>query len=139
MSAPRRSCSGPPVSAPVRSRLLAAVLLFVAVSCLLAGYLLGRMARTEVRHTNALITANLTVVADSLLNKAKRIPPKAVHHSDPEKVTTKLHDIFHCNSIYCGPINNYNLSEYVKNSVNFQILNLMKSIHNASLYLDSLR
>ncbi|CAG9789506.1 unnamed protein product [Diatraea saccharalis] len=139
MSTPRRSCSGPPASAHVSARLFAAVVLFIAFGCLLAGYLLGRMARTDVKHTNELISANLTTAADSLLQKAKRIPPKAVHHSDPEKIKAKLYSIFQCNSNNCGPINNHNLSEYVKNSLNFRIFNLIKSIHNASLYLDTLR
>jgi hypothetical protein len=97
------------------------------------------MARTDVKHKNEIISSNLTTAAENLFKKARRIPPKAVHHNDPEKIKAKLYDIFQCSINDCGTFNNYNLSEYVKNSINFQMLKLMRSIYNATLFLGSLR
>ncbi|XP_028177820.1 uncharacterized protein LOC114365441 [Ostrinia furnacalis] len=139
MSMERRSYSGPSTPPPVSKRLFATVVLFIGVICVFGGYLLGRMARVEPRHAGAIVSANLSLVADQLYKKAKRIPPKAVHHNDPEKIRIKLHEIFQCNQNDCGSINNYNLSDYLRNSINYQMIKLMKSIHNATTYLDSLR
>ncbi|KAL4713031.1 hypothetical protein ACJJTC_001085 [Scirpophaga incertulas] len=134
-----RRYSGPSGEQHVSTRLFATVVLFVAVVCLIGGYLLGRMERTEIKHTNEIISTNLTHAADYLFKKSRRVPPKAVHHSGPDKIQLKLHDLFQCSQSECGQINNYNLSEYVKNSINFQMTKLMRCIYNASSYLDSLR
>ncbi|XP_075983264.1 uncharacterized protein LOC142981320 [Anticarsia gemmatalis] len=136
MSIERRSCVSP---APhVTKRLFAVIVLLTGLLCMFGGYLLGHMARNiEPKKSNDMLTWNLTAVADSLYKKAKRISPKVIHHNDSEKVQSKLSDIFNCTQI-CGILNKYNLADYVKNSINFQVTKLMRSVYNASLYLDSL-
>ncbi|KAL0819410.1 hypothetical protein ABMA28_007518 [Loxostege sticticalis] len=135
----RRSYSGPSTPPHVSKRLFATVVLFIGVVCVFGGYLLGRMSRMEPRHAGAIISSNLSFAADHLYMKAKRIPPKAVHHNDPDKIRIKLHEIFQCNPNDCGSITNYNLSDYIRNSINYHMVKLIKSIHNATTYLDSLR
>ncbi|CAG4957051.1 unnamed protein product [Colias eurytheme] len=131
-----RSCTG---SQPhVTRRLCATLIFFIGIICIFGGYLLGRMARSEVKRGN-LISNNLTLAADTLFRKARRMSPKAVHHSDPEKITSKILDIFHCNASDCGVVTNYNVADFVKSSINYEVNKLIKSIHNASVYLDSLR
>ncbi|KAG6441976.1 uncharacterized protein LOC115449675 [Manduca sexta] len=134
MSFDRRACGSP---APhVTKRLFTIIVLLVGLICIFGGYLLGRMARKEVKRPNELLTYNLTAAADNLYKKSKRITPKVIHHNDPDKIRTRLSEIFNC--IDCGTINKYNLSEYVRNSINFQVTKLLKSISNATLYLDAL-
>ncbi|CAD0204131.1 unnamed protein product [Chrysodeixis includens] len=137
MSIERRSCVN---QAPhVTKRLMAIIVLFTGLLCLFGGYLLGRMARAAPRKSNDLLTYNLTIITDNLYKKAKRIPPKLVHQNDSDKVQNKLLDIFNCSvPQFCGTLNKYNLAEFVRNSINFQVTKLIKSVHNASLYLDSL-
>lgn len=103
------------------------------------GYLLGRMARNEVRRSNDIVSINLTIAADNLYKKAKRVSPKAIHHNDPEKITLKLLDVFNCTAQDCGTVVNYNVAEFVKTSIKYEVAKLLRSINNASLYLDSLR
>ncbi|XP_004923398.1 uncharacterized protein LOC114251201 [Bombyx mandarina] len=134
MSLERRSFGS--TDPQVTKRLFTIIVLLVGLLCIFGGYLLGRMARTEVKRANELLTHNLTAVADSLYKKAKRITPKVIHHNDPEKILAKLLDTFSCND--CGKINKYNLEEYVKNSINYQIGKLIKAVNNATVYLDSL-
>lgn len=96
------------------------------------------MARNyEPKKGNDLLTWNLTALADNLYKKAKRVTPKVIHHNEPEKIQIKLFDIFNCSQI-CGTVNKYNLGEYVKNSINFQVSKLIRGIYNATLYIDSL-
>lgn len=98
------------------------------------------MARIEVKRTNDLLTFNLTVAADNLYKKAKRISPKAVHNHDTEIIRTKLLDIFDCAHCNCPPtLDKYNLADFIKNSINRHISKMMKSVYNASNYLDTLR
>lgn len=97
------------------------------------------MARNEVKRSNDIVPINLTIAADSLFRKAKSFTPKAVLHNDPEKITTKLLDIFNCTTQDCGSITNYNVAEFVKTSIKFEVTKLIKTIYNASAYLDSLR
>lgn len=95
------------------------------------------MARVEPRKNTEMLTYNLTLLADSIYKKAKRIPPKLLHQNDPDKIQIRLFEIFNCTQL-CGALNKYNLAEFVKNSINFQVTKLMKSVNNASVYLDSL-
>ncbi|XP_063895999.1 uncharacterized protein LOC110381948 [Helicoverpa armigera] len=135
MSIERRSCVS---QAPhVTKRLLAIIVLLTGLLCMFGGYLLGRMARIEPRKSNEILTYNLTVLADTIYKKAKRIPPKLIHQNDPDKIQIKLLEIFNCTHIPRFP-NKYNLAEFVKNSINYQVTKLMKSVNNASVYLDSL-
>lgn len=135
MSIERRSCVN---QAPhVTKRLLAIIVLLTGLLCMFGGYLLGRMARVEPRKNTEMLTYNLTLLADSIYKKAKRIPPKLLHQNDPDKIQIRLFEIFNCTQL-CGALNKYNLAEFVKNSINFQVTKLMKSVNNASVYLDSL-
>lgn len=135
MSIERRSCVS---QAPhVTKRLLAIIVLLTGLLCMFGGYLLGRMARIEPRKSNEILTYNLTVLADTNYKKAKRIPPKLIHQNDPDKIQIKLLEIFNCTHIPVS-LNKYNLAEFVKNSINYQVTKLMKSVNNASVYLDSL-
>lgn len=102
-----------------------------------SGYLLGRVARHEPRKSNDMLTYNLTLIADSIYKKAKRIPPKLIHQNEPDKIQLRLLDIFNCSQT-CGSLNKYNLAEYVRNSINYQVTKLMRAVNNASVYLDSL-
>ena len=97
------------------------------------------MARNEVRRSNDIVSINLTIAADGLFKKAKRVTPKAVLHNDPEKITLKILDIFNCSSQDCGGITNYNVAEFVKTSIRYEVTKLIRTINNASVYLDSLR
>ncbi|CAB3248726.1 unnamed protein product [Arctia plantaginis] len=136
MSIERRSCVS---SAPhVTKRLFAVIVLMTGILCMFGGYLLGRMARTiEPKKSSDILTWNLTTIAETLYKKAKRITPKVIHHNNSEKIQSRLTDIFNCTQI-CGTVNKYNLGEYVKNSINYHVTKLMRSVYNASLYLDSL-
>ncbi|XP_013198043.2 uncharacterized protein LOC106140938 [Amyelois transitella] len=134
MSSERRGAA----PAHVSKRLYATIGLFIGVICVFGGYMLGRMTLPEIRRSNDVIPLNLTVAADSLFKKAKRISPKVIHHNDPEKIQAKLFSIFQCQA-ECGTINKYNLGDYVKSSINHEVVKLMKSINNATTYLDSLR
>ncbi|CAH2267855.1 uncharacterized protein LOC120632274 [Pararge aegeria] len=139
MSIERRSCTG---SAPhVTRRLCATLVFFIGVVCVFGGYLLGRMARSEVRRNNDIVPINLTIAAELLYKRAKRVSPKAVHHNDPEKIAAKLLDAFHCTARECGArgITNNNVAEFVKTSIHYHVAKLTRSIYNASVYLDSLR
>lgn len=102
-----------------------------------SGYLLGRVARSEPRKSNDMLTYNLTILAESIYKKAKRIPPKLIHQNEPQKIQLKLLDIFNCTQP-CGELNKYNLAEFVRNSMNYQVNKLMKAVTNASIFLDSL-
>uniref|UniRef100_A0A2A4JUR0 Uncharacterized protein n=1 Tax=Heliothis virescens TaxID=7102 RepID=A0A2A4JUR0_HELVI len=135
MSIERRSCVS---QAPhVTKRLLAIIVLLTGLVCMFGGYLLGRMARMEPRKNNEILTYNLTILADNIYKKAKRIPPKLIHQNDPDKIQIKLLEIFNCSQIPVS-LNKYNLAEFVKNSINYQVTKLMKSVNNASVYLDNL-
>nr|XP_034834158.1 uncharacterized protein LOC117990768 [Maniola hyperantus] len=139
MSIERRSCTG---SDPhVTKRLCATLMFFIGVICVFGGYLLGRMARNEVRRSHDIVPINLTVAAEILYKKAKRVSPKAVHHNSPEKITAKLLDAFHCTAHDCGihSITNNNVADFVKTSIHYHVAKLIRSINNASVYLDSLR
>ncbi|CAF4867147.1 unnamed protein product [Pieris macdunnoughi] len=132
-----KSCTG---SDPhVTRRLCATLMCLIGILCICAGYLFGRMARNEVRRGNDIISSNLTIAADKLFRKAKRISPKAVHHNDPGKMTLKILDIFHCEPNDCGSVANDNVADFIKTSINYEVNKLIRSIYNASLYLDSLR
>ncbi|CAH2044662.1 unnamed protein product, partial [Iphiclides podalirius] len=133
----RRSCTG---SAPhVTKRLCATIVLLIGIICIFGGYLLGRMARNEVKRTNDIISINLTIAAENLFRKSKRISPKAVHHNDSEKVAAKILEAFRCSQAECGTMTSYNVAELVKNCISNEVTKLIRSINNASLYLDSLR
>ncbi|XP_045452946.1 uncharacterized protein LOC123662103 [Melitaea cinxia] len=137
MSIERRSCTG---SAPhVTKRLCATMMFFIGIVCIFGGYLLGRMARNEVKRSNDIISVNLTVAADNLYKRAKRISPKAVHHNDPDKIAARLLDVFHCSVQECGGITNYNVAEFIKITINSEVNKFIKSINNATQYIDSLR
>ncbi|XP_032521275.2 uncharacterized protein LOC116773024 [Danaus plexippus] len=137
MSMERRSCTG---SAPhVTKRLCATLMFFIGIVCIFGGYLLGRMARHEVRKNNDILFINLTNAAENLYKKAKIISPKAVHHNGPDKITAKLLDAFHCNVPECGVITHNNLAHFLNNLLNHEVSKLTRSINNSSLYLDSLR
>ncbi|KOB64963.1 Extracellular solute-binding protein family 1 [Operophtera brumata] len=103
------------------------------------GYLLGRNAGNEGKRNPDLLTYNLTTAADNLYKKAKRILPKSIHHNDSDKVRSNLIEIFNCTCCSCPLIDKYNLAEFIKYSVNIQVLKVMKVVQNASLYLDTLR
>lgn len=102
--------------------------------------MLGQMARTEVRRGNEIIPINLSVAADILLKKAKRVSPKAVHHNDPAKITGKLLEVFNCSANECGTITSaYDIADFIKNSINHEVNKFMKAINTATTYIDSLR
>ncbi|XP_059048494.1 uncharacterized protein LOC131843765 [Achroia grisella] len=122
----------------VSKRLFATIALFIGVICIFGGYMLGRMAHPEVKRPNDIISSNLSIAADNLFKKVKRMSPKAVHHNDPEKIQSKLINIFHC-GIECGTINKYNLADYIKHSINYEVSKIIRLINNATLYLESLR
>ncbi|XP_053613840.1 uncharacterized protein LOC128677187 [Plodia interpunctella] len=126
-------------SAPAHDskRLYAVITLFIGLICIFAGYMLGHMTRAEIKKNND-VSQNLTIAADSLHKKANRISPKAIHHNDPEKIYAKLSAIFQCKT-ECGTINKYNLGDYVQSSINYEISKLIKTLNNATMYLDSLR
>ncbi|CAG5004228.1 unnamed protein product [Parnassius apollo] len=133
----RRSCTG---SAPhVAKRLYATIVLFIGIICIFGGYLLGRMARNEVKRTNDIVSINLTISADNLYKRSKRILPKAVHHNDSEKVAARILEAFNCSQSECGTMTNYNVAELVKNCITVEVSKLIRSIRNVTLYLDSLR
>ncbi|KAJ8723683.1 hypothetical protein PYW07_007663 [Mythimna separata] len=135
MSIERRSCVS---QAPhVTKRLLAIIVLLTGLLCMFGGYLLGRMARPVPSKSMSLLTYNLSIIADSTYKKAKRIPPKLIHQNDPDKIQLRLLELFNCTQP-CGGLNKYNLAEFVKNSINYQVNKLMRAVNNASLYLDSL-
>ncbi|XP_026753075.1 uncharacterized protein LOC113513281 [Galleria mellonella] len=127
-----------PASTHVSRRLFAFITIFTGVICIFGGYMLGRMTHPELKHTNDVISTNLTIAADNLFKRAKRISPKAIHHNDPEKIQTKLSNIFNC-GMECGTINKYNLVDYVKHSINYEVSIVIRLINNATSYLESLR
>lgn len=103
------------------------------------GYLFCRMSRNDVKRGSEIVSFNLTIAAENLYKKAKRIAPKAVHHNGPEKVTTRLLEIFNCTLSECGTITNYNVAEFIKRSIHLKVVKLLKAVNNATLFLDSLR
>ncbi|KAM3959343.1 uncharacterized protein ACR2FA_006644 [Aphomia sociella] len=136
MSIERRM--GTPAPAHVSKRLYATIALFIGVICIFGGYLLGRMARPQLKRSNNVIPINLTIAADNLFKKAQLLSPKAIHHNDPEKIQSRLFSIFRCGT-ECGTLDKYNLAEYVKHSINYEVSKIIKLINNATLYLGSLR
>ncbi|XP_041969743.1 uncharacterized protein LOC121726434 [Aricia agestis] len=137
MSIEHRSITG---SAPhVTKRLCTVILSLVGVICVLGGFLLGRMAQNQVRKTSDIVPINLTTSAENLYKKAKSIAPKAIHHYDPGKVTARLLDVFHCSAAECGAVTEHNAADFVKNAISIEVNKLLRSIQNASAYLDSLR
>ncbi|XP_063538991.1 uncharacterized protein LOC134748209 [Cydia strobilella] len=131
-----RACVGP---SPVTKRLCATIVFFIGVICVFGGYLFCHMSRNDVKRSNEIVSFNLTIAAENLYKKAKRIPPKAILHNDPEKVTARLLDIFNCSQADCGTISHYNVAEFMKRSINLKVIRLLKSVNNATMYLDSLR
>ncbi|VVD04395.1 unnamed protein product [Leptidea sinapis] len=129
------SGSGP---AP-NNRLCATIIFFVGVICIFGGFLLGRMSRKEVRRSNDVVPINLTIAADNLYKKARRMPPKVIHHADPEKITLKILEIFQCNATDCGGITGYNIADFVKTCINYEVNKFIRTLNNATLYIDSLR
>lgn len=97
------------------------------------------MARNEVRRSNDIVPINLTIAAETLYKKAKRVSPKAVHHNGPDKITARLLDAFHCTHECAPRITNNNVADFVKSSIHYHVDRLIRSINNASIYLDSLR
>lgn len=97
------------------------------------------MSRSDVKRTNDIITYNLTSVVDNLYKKTKRISPKALHHVDLPKLTLKFLDIFHCSKNECGEVNPLNLFAFVRSCINHEVIKLIKSIQNATVYLDTMR
>ncbi|XP_072929672.1 uncharacterized protein [Epargyreus clarus] len=132
-----RSCTG---SAPhVTKRLYATIMFFIGVLCIVGGYLLGRMARGGLSRTNDIVLANLTIAVDNLYQKAKSMTHKTIRHIPSEKITQKLLETFHCTQTECGTIINYKVADFLKNAINFEVSKLLKTIHNASLCLDTFR
>lgn len=83
---------------------------------------------------------NLTVAAENLYQKARRVTPKAVYHSGADRITAKLLEMFHCNVIECGTINNQqNLAGLVRHCIKYEIKKMMRTISNATVYIDSLK
>ncbi|XP_068619317.1 uncharacterized protein [Battus philenor] len=133
----RRSCSG---SAPhVTKRLCATIVFFIGVLCIFGGYLLGRRARGQPHRSNDVVSANLTAAADGLFWKSKRISHKVIHHNDSQKVMAKILEAFRCSPSECGVMVGYDVAELVRSCINSEVAKLIRSINNASLYLDSLR
>ncbi|KAG7297639.1 hypothetical protein JYU34_018351 [Plutella xylostella] len=133
----RRMSSVP--SPHVSKRLCLAIVVFVGVICTSLGYVLGNMARMEARRSSDLITSNLTTATDLLYRKAKRISPKTIHINNPEKISAKLIEIFHSDCADCGTMKNYNVHDYIKTIVHFEAAKFIRAIHNASLFIETLR
>lgn len=97
------------------------------------------MAHNEARKGNDIISLNLTLATELLYKKTKRLSPKAVNYHGSEKISTRLLEIFHCECDECGKMKNYNAIEYVRGLVGHEVGKLIKAVHNASHYVDSLR
>lgn len=100
---------------------------------------MGRNAGNDGKRNSDLLTYNLTIAADNLYKKAKRILPKIIHHNNSDKVRTNLIEILNCTCCNCPLVDKYDLAEFIKISVNFQVLKVMKVVRTASVYLDTLR
>ncbi|KAJ0173472.1 hypothetical protein K1T71_010621 [Dendrolimus kikuchii] len=140
MSIERRSCASP--DPQVTKRLFAILVLMIGLICIFGGYLLGRMARSEAKRNHELLTYNLTTAADNLLKKARRILPKIIHQNDPDKIKSFLSRMFNCTESGCAnakSMNQFNLAEFVRTSINCHVAKLMKTVANVSLFLDTLR